>query len=210
MKITKLLLFVLTTFSSIQLVQAVSFQDSMNKKLFEEINKIGVNSDALAKIEVFLKYANPNTQQNGKTATMRLIERRLSSIASLLISPDIINALALLLKFNKDIDFIADNGMTALTFAASLNDVVIVKQLINAGADPLKEDAFGMTYQDYLDENKSLEYPERMKVREERRKEYQEKTLNEEFEEELEEFEKLPTKAELEEEIEEWEIINKD
>ncbi len=135
---------------------------------------------------------NPNIQIDGKTLLMYFMEK---------VTGNRIEALKRLLKvlnnYMMDINVIADNGMTALTFAASRNDNEMVEGLITYGkADVNQPDAFGKTYRDYLIEN---EIKRKEKVEEELRREFEFIRTKEELEEERE--------KELEKELEEWEII---
>lgn len=183
---------------------AGEFQKSISNKLFEQIPNVGLlaKSDKAEKnIETLLENgANPNAQRDGKTAVMHLIENTNNPRATLRVLDLLTDNL-----YNKDIDFIADNGMTALTFAASKGNFDTIEALKRAGAKPKNKDAYGMKFTDYIEENRTINHNELEKLRKERGKKY----LQEKFKKEIEEFEEIPSKEALEEEeFGEWEIIN--
>ncbi len=156
--------------------------------LFFAIKQFGPSWDSSPAVrEQLEKGANPNAQKKGKTAIMQVIEEKYAG-------KNRIKPLLLLLERTNNVDFVADNGMTALTFAASLGDDDMVNVLLENGANRYKKDAYGMDYLDYIVENEIYENkPNELKaIRIEREK----NLLNKE----LSEFEVIRLRHEIEEE----------
>lgn len=93
------------------------------------------------------KGANPNSQDKmGNTALMGVCFKRLDKMAQLL------------LEYKTDIDQQNFNGANALIFAATFGADVIIKNLIDKGADKTIRDNYNKTALDYaiLQENQAI------------------------------------------------------
>ena len=106
---------------------------------------------------LLLEGANPNAQQNGKTAIMVALEnikgRRSENVLELLLDEA---------RKKRALDFIADNGMTALTFAAELGLADQVNKIIGYGAKGKTPNRFGKTAGYYLNLNREARDRERL------------------------------------------------
>lgn len=145
MKSIKILFFI-STFCLISALQSNGLKNEANY-LFFIINQISPGWNAANGIEDVLKLGiDPNIQRNDKTALMHIIEKQRAGTSRF-------KGIKKLLNKGADVDLIADNGMTALTFAASLGDQDMINFLLDY-AQANKKDAYGMDYFDYLVENK--------------------------------------------------------
>lgn len=211
----KVLIFLLLFTSFTSKIRANNEESALirnfNKKLFEEIPHVGEHAKAVQaakNIKLLLQRgANPNAQQNGKTAVMYLIENTNNPRETV----RMLRKFFLNTKYNKDIDFTADNGMTALTFAASVGSQDAILSLLAKGADANKKDDYKMTYTDYIDENQKYMYRGGYKDLEKIRNERRIKHAREKYKEELEEFEEIAIpEGEKEPLEEEWIMIDGD
>lgn len=188
--------------------------NNYNNLLYVAIDKIGIDFNVPRYIKNYLKKgANSNAEFDGKTLVMYALDKTSAG-------RDRTRALNKLLSAKRynpespfDINYVGDNGMTALTYAGALGDFSMIDLLIKRGANPAKKDAYGMTYQDYLEESRKYDkyrggYRDLQKIREARKQELGKEKLEQELEKELSNFTELPSKEEIEEG--EWEMIEND
>lgn len=157
------------------LVLVMQATTNLDNELFDAIY-----SESPNRVENLLdEGANPNAQQNGKTAIMVALENIKGRLSTNVLQ-HLLDAAS---KKKGALDFIADNGMTALTFAAELGQGDLVNMIIQYGAKGKVKNRFGKTVEYYLNLNRA--------ARE-----------NEKFERELKEFEIIERPEE-----EPWTII---
>ncbi len=158
-------------------VVGIQANNVLDNQLLKIIRTPNVQNRATLVEDLVLKGANPNAQENGKTAIMYQIEHTnyRAEIAALEHLLEKASAL-------KAIDFIAGNGMTALTFAADLGNEAAMERIISFGGKGSKKDAFGKTMQDYLNVDPKQRDLDRIK-RENARKNAELDLLAGEFEE---------------------------
>ena len=163
------------------LTTSIYANSKLDEQLINVILQKGPNRPS--KVEnLLLEGANPNAQRDGKTAIMHQIEH-----FSERVDASVLEFLLDEARKKNAIDFIAGNGMTALTFAADLGYADPINLLLSAGADTEKKDGYGKTMDYYVSTN----IAQRKKERHEREM----KRLQEEF-------------IEINPEEEPWEIIN--
>lgn len=163
------------------LVLVMQANTNLDNELFEAIRSERPDSEVVH--DLLRDGANPNAQQDGETAIMVAIKLYRTRERH-----DILDELINAAKKTKSLDFIADNGMTALTYAADLNKSEAIELLLKRGAKRDKADVFNHTFNYYL----NLSENERAVQRSDR-----------EFKRELKKFEIIERPAE-----EEWTIID--
>ena len=159
----KKVLLLILAFLTISL-NATSAQD---KQLIDTILQKGPNRPA--KVEaLLLEGANPNAQRDGKTAIMHQIEHFTERVDA-----SVLEYLLEAARKNNGLDFLAGNGMTALTFATDLGYSDPINLVLSAGADQEAKDAYGKTMNNYLATN--------LEQRKKERKERELQRLEKEF-----------------------------
>lgn len=134
------------------LVLVMQATTNLDNELFDAIY-----SESPNRVENLLdEGANPNAQQNGKTAIMVALENIKGRL-----STNVLEHLLEKARKNRDLDFIADNGMTALTFAAELGQGDLVNMIIGYGAKGKVKNRFGKTVEYYLHLNREARERER-------------------------------------------------
>ncbi len=137
------------------LTGAMYANSERDQQLIDVILQRGSNRPTMVETLLLLG-ANPNAQRDGKTAIMHQIENFTDRVDA-----SILEYLLETARKNNGLDFIAGNGMTALTFAADFGYTDPMNLLLSAGADSEVKDAYGKTMDDYLATNRVQREKER-------------------------------------------------
>lgn len=124
-------------------IVSIYAKNGFDAELFDAIRS--ENPDPEVVHDLLQTGANPNAQQDGETAIMvaiRLYKPR--------IRHSILEELINKAKKDKSLNFIADNKMTALTFAALLYKPDVIELLFRYGAKRNQADGFGHTMDYYM------------------------------------------------------------
>jgi len=175
------------------LVWGIQANNLFDNKLLEAVKNRELQNRPNLVDKLLEQGANPNVQENGKTAIMYLIENLSDRVDTFVLQKLLERA-----KKLNTIDLIAGNGMTAFTFAADLGNMTAIEELSRFEADASIKDAFDRTVQDYLQDNLKLSY----KQRELNRKQRELARKNAELDRDIQEFEEINIPEE------EWTEIN--